>query len=304
MVETYYDILGLPWDANDSQIGQAYRKRKAELQRNPDRLRLVEEAYNTLANPIKRRDYLQALRDRPPQVHNGQNGSLNQTKSVPVTSHAAPPASNSTGHALSEPPARRARRQPTELYEPPPLPEPSAPAAAPEPAAPVAPALPPTEIIEYPSNEHTRSAPPVERAGLQTTDPELPVMDITQTDLLQDDATRIARLDPQAARRMQPQVQVIYQGKTDIYVLEVGVNWIGRPSKSVPPPTVPLPDPERYISRQHARIFVEGDTCMITDTSDNGTQLNGKWLTKGQPHRLKDGDVVSIEGRELTIRLP
>jgi predicted component of type VI protein secretion system len=41
---------------------------------------------------------------------------------------------------------------------------------------------------------------------------------------------------------------------------------------------------------------------MITDTSENGTQLNGKWLPKGQPHRLKEGDAITIEGRELTIR--
>jgi hypothetical protein len=178
-------------------------------------------------------------------------------------------------------------RQPTEILDPSRESTPASSVPPQDPGATVRsrPSLQPTEIYDF-----GQSTAPVERA---------------QNDESLDDATRIARMATGAAPAdlRTPRVQVVYQGRTDVYELQFGMNWIGRPSKSVPPPSVPLPDPDRYISRQHARVFIEGSTCTITDTSDNGTQLNGKWLPKGQPCRLKDGDIITIEGRELTIRL-
>jgi pSer/pThr/pTyr-binding forkhead associated (FHA) protein len=100
-----------------------------------------------------------------------------------------------------------------------------------------------------------------------------------------------------------PTVQVAHQGQSRIYPLQEGNNWIGRPARNDAPPAVPLPDPERFVSRKHARIFVDGAAWTITDNSENGTLLNGKRLRRGQPSRLKDGDVVVIEGRQLTIAL-
>ncbi|MCL5996609.1 MAG: FHA domain-containing protein [Chloroflexi bacterium] len=301
MGETYFDMLGLSLDANDSQIGQAYRKRKAELQRNPERLRQVEEAYRILANPINRRNYLLALRSGDSDQSASVNPRTDSAANLPPppTAHAAHgrnggglPDAGAARRVEAGPVARgRPTRQPTELYESTRGPEPAAPAAAPEQGRGRR-ARQPTEL-----NDNNPGDMPAEPSQADR-------MDVTvERSRIPDEATRIARVRTIPETPV-PRVQVVYQGRTEVFELQLGVNWVGRPSKSMPAPTVPLPDPERYISRQHARIFVEGSTCFITDTSDNGTQLNGKWLPKGQPHRLKDGDVITVEGRELTIRLP
>jgi len=47
------------------------------------------------------------------------------------------------------------------------------------------------------------------------------------------------------------------------------------------------------VSRQHARIFVEGGQIKIEDLdSTNYTHVNQQRLTPGQPHPLNDGDEV------------
>ena len=96
-------------------------------------------------------------------------------------------------------------------------------------------------------------------------------------------------------------VEVAYEGHVEMFELPNGTHWIGHSSKH-DPPALPLPDPNGFISRRHARIVLDGTTWTVTDTSVNGTQLNGKPLRNGQPYRLKDGDVLMIEGRTLTFR--
>jgi FHA domain len=51
--------------------------------------------------------------------------------------------------------------------------------------------------------------------------------------------------------------------------------------------------PERQVSRQHARIAVEGDRYILTDLgSKNGTFVNGQPVA--EPYPLQDGDEVQI----------
>jgi hypothetical protein len=278
-------VLGLPLDANDSQIGQAYRKRKIESLRNADRLSQIEEAYHTLAKPNSRRNYLKALRSGELEQQTGGT----QAPSSPSSTHAG----EDIGSGLPRPPV--SRRNNAETRDPGLDLSKRTNGAKSGPLARGRPARQPTELVD--SHDAAQIEP--------IHNPDAAARSGSDNAKASDDATRIARVekgDATQANDRPVRLQVVYQGKTEMYELCLGVNWIGRPSRSVPPPAVPLPDPECYISRQHARVFVEGSMCMITDTSENGTQLNGKWLPKGQPHRLKDGDVITIEGRELTIR--
>ncbi|MGZ5036390.1 MAG: trypsin-like peptidase domain-containing protein [Usitatibacter sp.] len=59
--KTLYDILGVPRDANDIDIGLAYRHRTTELQRaappDPGAQSLLHEAFEVLSNPKRRAAY-------------------------------------------------------------------------------------------------------------------------------------------------------------------------------------------------------------------------------------------------------
>ena len=57
---------------------------------------------------------------------------------------------------------------------------------------------------------------------------------------------------------------------------------------------------DALLSREHARIFLEGGTWFLEDLhSRNGTRLNGKQITG--PEALGSGDVMSLGGCTLTI---
>lgn len=64
-----------------------------------------------------------------------------------------------------------------------------------------------------------------------------------------------------------------------------------------------LPDPHRYISRHHATIIKDKGRYFIVDNNSvNGTLLQGKPLVPGKRTQLQEGDVIEIEGRQLTFR--
>jgi curved DNA-binding protein CbpA len=267
MSETYFDVLGLPTTATDAQINEAYRRRKWENARQPARLSKVEEAYRALANPIRRRRYLESL----------AAGTPPDAAQPPAPAKRADPGRQRADTELvgmdrpgEEPDGRpasrntpRPGRQPTEVYD------------AGQPAG----GRRATEVI--PGQGSAADA-----AGAA------------------DEKTRLNPLSPGADGQPRlPSVEVSYQGQARAYPLQEGNNWIGRPSRADALPAVPLADSERYVSRKHARIFVDGASWTITDNSENGTLLNGKRLRRGQPSRLKDGDVIVIEGRQLTISL-
>ncbi len=65
-----------------------------------------------------------------------------------------------------------------------------------------------------------------------------------------------------------------------------------------------LPDPQRVLSGQHARIsYSEGD-YFLTDLSSNGVQLaDGQRLNKGEPWRIQHGQAFILGSFTLAARL-
>lgn len=66
-----------------------------------------------------------------------------------------------------------------------------------------------------------------------------------------------------------------------------------------------LPDPERVISSQHARIeIINGQFCLF-DTSTNGTFVNRsvESITQSKPYVLCDGDLIAIGEYEIQVRI-
>jgi type VI secretion system protein ImpI len=55
-----------------------------------------------------------------------------------------------------------------------------------------------------------------------------------------------------------------------------------------------LPDPTRYISSKHAEIRYREGAYWLHDVSTNGTLLNGSDHRMQAPHRLRDGDRITI----------
>ena len=58
-----------------------------------------------------------------------------------------------------------------------------------------------------------------------------------------------------------------------------------------------------FVSREHAVINWNSPDCTVTDTSRNGTLLNGQKLVRNRPYPLHDGDIITIEKRQITVRL-
>ncbi|MET0312868.1 MAG: FHA domain-containing protein, partial [Hansschlegelia sp.] len=53
-----------------------------------------------------------------------------------------------------------------------------------------------------------------------------------------------------------------------------------------------LPDPDKILSKRHCLVAPRGDGWLVTDTSANGTLLNGAALETDLPHPLRDSDVL------------
>jgi pSer/pThr/pTyr-binding forkhead associated (FHA) protein len=59
---------------------------------------------------------------------------------------------------------------------------------------------------------------------------------------------------------------------------------------------------QQAVSRNHARISQEGNLFFLEDLgSAYGTQINSKPLPKGEKHRLRNGDVISIAQFDVTF---
>jgi type VI secretion system protein ImpI/type VI secretion system protein len=63
-----------------------------------------------------------------------------------------------------------------------------------------------------------------------------------------------------------------------------------------------LPDPDKILSKQHCRIEARGDAWLVTDSSSNGTLLNGTSLESGLPHPLRDHDRLTLGSYEIEVR--
>lgn len=66
-----------------------------------------------------------------------------------------------------------------------------------------------------------------------------------------------------------------------------------------------LPDPERFISGQHATIDYQAGSYYLADLSSNGVYVNGALepLGRGNPRRLFDGDQIRMGNFEMLVRL-
>ena len=66
-----------------------------------------------------------------------------------------------------------------------------------------------------------------------------------------------------------------------------------------------LPDPERYLSGNHARVDFRAGKYVLVDTSSNGTYVNGAQVPLGKYHDylLKDGDYVRLGEYELLVSI-
>ncbi len=63
-----------------------------------------------------------------------------------------------------------------------------------------------------------------------------------------------------------------------------------------------LEDPDRYCSRYHARCYLISGSYYLEDTSSPGTQLNaGQFITRGQRHKLQDGDRLVVGENQLLV---
>jgi pSer/pThr/pTyr-binding forkhead associated (FHA) protein len=76
---------------------------------------------------------------------------------------------------------------------------------------------------------------------------------------------------------------------------------IGKPNSQIPPDidVAGFPNSE-VVSRIHADIRIEGDAYFIEDVgSSNGTYINHTPLIKGNRHRLRPGDRISLGKGDL-----
>ncbi|WP_299204925.1 type VI secretion system-associated FHA domain protein TagH [uncultured Amphritea sp.] len=63
-----------------------------------------------------------------------------------------------------------------------------------------------------------------------------------------------------------------------------------------------LEDPDRYCSRYHVRCYQISGSYYLEDISSPGTQLNaGQFITRGQRHKLQDGDCLIIGENQLLV---
>lgn len=86
--------------------------------------------------------------------------------------------------------------------------------------------------------------------------------------------------------------------------LGLTVIHLGKPNDQIPPDIdiSGLPNSE-IVSRVHADIRVEGDAYYVEDVgSSNGTYINHTALPKGNRHRLRSGDRISLgKGDQVTF---
>jgi type VI secretion system FHA domain protein len=64
-----------------------------------------------------------------------------------------------------------------------------------------------------------------------------------------------------------------------------------------------LPDPERFVSSQHAVITFEAGRYFLTDRSTNGTAVNGREVPKGGRVELRAGDRLTIGTYEIAVSI-
>jgi pSer/pThr/pTyr-binding forkhead associated (FHA) protein len=99
--------------------------------------------------------------------------------------------------------------------------------------------------------------------------------------------------DPSA----QPRLVSLGNGGRE-FVLNPGSSSVGRENADVL-----IPDPQ--VSRQHARLILEGQSLAVEDLgSTNGTKLANRRLGAGERSELFDGDEIRFGGTSLKVVIP
>lgn len=89
-------------------------------------------------------------------------------------------------------------------------------------------------------------------------------------------------------------------GGRDTIDMSGGVLTIGRGEDN----DLPLPDPERTLSKRHCVLEERGDDYILMDISTNGTFLNyGSQRLGDLPTPLNDGDIITLGPYELRVEI-
>ncbi len=109
-------------------------------------------------------------------------------------------------------------------------------------------------------------------------------------------ALGVTQLQVQAASLLHLQTQTKIEIPQGLSVIH-----IGKPNDQIPPDIDVSGFPNSdVVSRIHADLRVEGDTFYIEDVgSANGTYINHTPLSKGNRHRLRSGDRISLGKGDL-----
>ncbi|MFB8791441.1 MAG: FHA domain-containing protein [Potamolinea sp.] len=191
---------------------------------------------------------------------------------ISMSTQAPDPEPNSTTGPLPDPNAPLPATmvgQPLNLEAPTPPPDPV-----------TTPPPPPTMAVEPEASPPVVSLPPLQKPAAS------PGIAKTQ---LQIPSAKLLHLQTNTLIELPLNLQVIH---------------IGKPNDQIPPDidVSGFPNSE-IVSRIHADIRVEGDAYFIEDVgSSNGTYINHNPLPKGNRHRLRSGDRISLgKGDQMTF---
>ena len=117
-----------------------------------------------------------------------------------------------------------------------------------------------------------------------------------------DDALTI-RERPEPKGPLPLQLALTGYGVDEQFTFDQNTVSIGRGADCDVRLTPPSAEAQRLISRQHARLVLEGETWHLEDLSVNGTVVNETTVQEGQKQEVGDGALISIEEYKLRVRL-
>lgn len=193
------------------------------------------------------------------------------------------------GHNLqpapTTPPVEEEEARPT-VVSPPVAPVTPEPLVTPEPVVSSATSSPNLEKSS-PDPEPVGVGSAVETGEMNSTASTAPVPQTASANTqLQNQSANLLHIQTNVSVELPPNLPVIHVGKpNDLVPPDIDVS--GFPSSEI-------------VSRTHADIRVEGDSYYIEDVgSSNGTYVNNIPLTKGNRHRLRPGDRISLGKGDL-----
>ena len=295
MAETYYETLGVPANASYNEIDDAFRQMFARHRNDPTHRKKIQDAYNVLSNPNRRKQYNQQLQtaaksastsplpNQPSQQHSPSAGTVKPGRTLFLENNPNSKETTSAGTGSSsaplppDPPKQNVR------------------------ARTVINTRPPSSVTPNVSKPQQGSTPGRTSAARQRTViveyPPVPDGTVLNTASLSGETSDGTLYNAVAW------IQVEYPDKSLVqFPLREGDNLIGRTPREGPRPDVEIQDPEKYVSRQHATLRVAGGMFILIDHgSKNGTYLNDQRMTPKQEYPVSKGDVIRIEGRLLRL---